>query len=85
MSKLKAALPFVLAAIPTLIAISWVQSSVAKTTDYEDQIYKACRQIGGPNVGYYIKQDGTTICTNKRGQRLSRQPNIGAFDDFFTF
>lgn len=84
MSTLKAALPFVLAAIPTLAAISWVQSSVAKTTDYEDQIYKACRQIGGPNVGYYIK-DGKPVCTNKRGQRLSRQPNIGAFDAFLTF
>lgn len=86
MRIIKAAMPFVLAAIPTITAIAWMQAGIAKpiAADYEDQIYKACRQVGGPNVGYYFK-DGKAICTNKRGQRLSRQPDFGAIHAFSIF
>jgi hypothetical protein len=36
--------------------------------------YRLCAEIGGPNVGFYYKDNGQLVCTNKRGYKLSTQP-----------
>lgn len=29
-----------------------------------------CVELGGPNAGHIIKDDGTLVCTDKRGRKL---------------
>ena len=43
-------------------------------TSTEYQSYKTCSEIGGPNVGFYYKDNGKLVCTTKRGYKLKEQP-----------
>lgn len=47
-------------------------------TEYDrqtkSQAYQTCRDIGGPNAWYVITDAGKLVCLNKRGNKLSRQP-----------
>lgn len=43
-------------------------------TSNDKASYRLCAEIGGPNVGFYYKDNGQLVCTNKRGYKLSTQP-----------
>jgi len=48
------------------------------TFNYErptkSEAYKTCAAIGGPNAWFKFDKNDKLICTNKRGDKLWRQP-----------